>query len=89
MGDVADLTAKAYDIARMIPVGHITTYGQLTHIYLDESDVIGHIAKLAGYPTYSRYSLHSAGADVRHVGNAMKMLPTTTDIPWQVRPERQ
>jgi alkylated DNA nucleotide flippase Atl1 len=52
------------------------------------SDVIGHIAKLAGYPTYSRYSLHSAGADVRHVGNAMKMLPTTTDIPWQVRPER-
>lgn len=28
MGDVADLTAKAYDIARMIPVGHVTTYGQ-------------------------------------------------------------
>jgi len=27
MGDVADLTAKAYDIARMIPVGHVTTYG--------------------------------------------------------------
>lgn len=28
MGDVADLTAKAYDIARMIPPGRVTTYGQ-------------------------------------------------------------
>ena len=28
MGDVADLTAKAYEITRMIPVGHVTTYGQ-------------------------------------------------------------
>jgi alkylated DNA nucleotide flippase Atl1 len=28
MGDVADLTAKAYEIARMIPQGHVTTYGQ-------------------------------------------------------------
>jgi hypothetical protein len=27
MGDVADLTAKAYEITRMIPVGHVTTYG--------------------------------------------------------------
>jgi len=40
MGDVADLTAKAYEIVRLIPPGHVTTYG--------------HIAKLAGYPTYSR-----------------------------------
>ena len=55
---------------------------------LTKSDVIGHIAKLAGYPTYSRYSLVSAVADDRHVGNAMKMLPTTTDIPWQVSQER-
>jgi len=28
MGDVADLTAKAYEIVRMIPPGHVTTYGQ-------------------------------------------------------------
>ena len=27
MGDVADLTAKAYEITRMIPPGHVTTYG--------------------------------------------------------------
>jgi methylated-DNA-protein-cysteine methyltransferase-like protein len=50
--------------------------------------MIGHIAKLAGYPTYSRYNPLTAVADVRHVGNAMKMLPTTTDIPWQVSQER-
>jgi len=54
---------------------------------LTKSDVIGHIAKLAGYPTYSRYGPLLAVADQRHVGNAMKMLPTTTDIPWQVSPE--
>ena len=53
----------------------------------NSSDVVGHIAKLAGYPTYSRYDSISVGADDRHVGNAMKMLPTTTDIPWQVSPE--
>jgi methylated-DNA-protein-cysteine methyltransferase-like protein len=53
----------------------------------DGIDIVGHIAKLAGYPTYSRYSHPSAGADDRHVGNAMKMLPSTTDIPWQVSPE--
>lgn len=29
MGDVADLTAKAYEIVRMIPPGHVTTYGRL------------------------------------------------------------
>lgn len=28
MGDVADLTAKAYEIARLIPAGHVTTYGE-------------------------------------------------------------
>jgi methylated-DNA-protein-cysteine methyltransferase-like protein len=58
MGDVADLTAKAYEIIRLIPYGHVTTYGlfnassvetKLKHLHL------GHIAKLAGYPTYSRY----------------------------------
>ena len=27
MSDIADLTAKAYDIVRMIPHGHVTTYG--------------------------------------------------------------
>ncbi|AGV14440.1 methylated-DNA-protein-cysteine methyltransferase, variant [Cryptococcus neoformans var. grubii H99] len=41
MGDIADLTAKTYDIARLIPPGRVTSYG--------------HIAKLAGYPTYSRH----------------------------------
>jgi len=35
MGDVADLTAKAYDIARMIPVGHVTTYGPSAPICID------------------------------------------------------
>ncbi|OWZ42167.1 methylated-DNA-protein-cysteine methyltransferase [Cryptococcus neoformans] len=58
MGDIADLTAKTYDIARLIPPGRVTSYG--------------HIAKLAGYPTYSR-----------HVGNALKMLPPNSEIPWQ------
>jgi alkylated DNA nucleotide flippase Atl1 len=78
MGDVADLTAKAYEIVRLIPPGHVTTYG--------------HIAKLAGYPTYSRCeytlgcSVHGGlRADARHVGNALKMLPAGTEIPWQVR----
>jgi len=28
MGDVADLTAKAYEIARMIPYGMVTSYGE-------------------------------------------------------------
>jgi len=58
MSDIADLTAKAYEIARLIPHGRVTTYG--------------HIARLAGYPTYPR-----------HVGNAMKMLPGDSDVPWQ------
>ncbi|WVQ81991.1 hypothetical protein IAT38_004118 [Cryptococcus sp. DSM 104549] len=58
MGDIADMTAKAYDVARQIPFGRVTSYG--------------HIAKLAGYPNYSR-----------HVGNALKALPAETDIPWQ------
>ncbi|OCF42742.1 methylated-DNA-protein-cysteine methyltransferase [Kwoniella heveanensis CBS 569] len=58
MGDVADLTAKTYEITRLIPIGKVTSYG--------------HIAKLAGYPNYSR-----------HVGNALKALPPNTDIPWQ------
>ncbi|WVR07475.1 hypothetical protein IAU60_004517 [Kwoniella sp. DSM 27419] len=58
MSDIADLTAKTYEIARLIPHGRVTSYG--------------HIAKLAGYPTYSR-----------HVGNALKMLPPDTEIPWQ------
>ncbi|WWC90759.1 uncharacterized protein L201_005696 [Kwoniella dendrophila CBS 6074] len=58
MGDIADLTAKTYEITRLIPFGRVTSYG--------------HIAKLAGYPTYSR-----------HVGNALKALPPNTDIPWQ------
>ncbi|GFZ49458.1 hypothetical protein JCM24511_07578 [Saitozyma sp. JCM 24511] len=58
MGDVADLTAKTYELVRLIPLGMVTTYG--------------HIAKLAGYPNYSR-----------HVGNALKSLPPTSDIPWQ------
>lgn len=39
--NVADLTEKTYDIVRMVPWGRVTTYG--------------HIAKLAGYPTYSRW----------------------------------
>ena len=29
MGDIADLTAKAYEIARMIPYGRVTSYGEL------------------------------------------------------------
>lgn len=33
----------------------------------------GHIAKLAGYPNYSR-----------HVGNAMRDLPNGSSVPWQV-----
>lgn len=41
MGDIADLTAKTYEIARLIPHGRVTTYG--------------HIARLAGYPNYSRW----------------------------------
>ncbi|WVN90202.1 uncharacterized protein L203_105438 [Cryptococcus depauperatus CBS 7841] len=32
----------------------------------------GHIAKLAGYPNYPR-----------HVGNALKVLPPNSAIPWQ------
>jgi alkylated DNA nucleotide flippase Atl1 len=38
MGDIADLTAKAYEIARLIPAGSVTTYGKLvfsTRIYVD------------------------------------------------------
>ncbi|WRT68329.1 uncharacterized protein IL334_005305 [Kwoniella shivajii] len=58
MSDIADLTAKTYEITRLIPYGKVTSYG--------------HIAKLAGYPTYSR-----------HVGNALKALPSNTDVPWQ------
>ncbi|KAK1927046.1 6-O-methylguanine DNA methyltransferase [Papiliotrema laurentii] len=58
MGDIADLTAKTYEIARLIPHGRVTTYG--------------HIARLAGYPNYSR-----------HVGNALKMLPPDSTVPWQ------
>ena len=49
-----------------------------------DTDGPGHIAKLAGYPKYSRYIPITGVADGRHVGNAMKMLPSTTDIPWQV-----
>ncbi|CAK9781593.1 DNA binding methylated-DNA--cysteine S-methyltransferase [Cutaneotrichosporon oleaginosum] len=55
--NVAELTARAYAIAHAIPHGRVTTYG--------------HIAKLAGYPNYSR-----------HVGNAMKALPTESTVPW-------
>ena len=40
MDPIVDLTTKAYEIARLIPEGRVTTYG--------------HIAKLAGYPTYPR-----------------------------------
>jgi hypothetical protein len=29
MGDVADLTAKAYEITRLIPYGMVTSYGDL------------------------------------------------------------
>jgi len=29
MGDVADLTAKAYEIVRKIPHGMVTSYGEL------------------------------------------------------------
>ncbi|ODO06623.1 hypothetical protein I350_03980 [Cryptococcus amylolentus CBS 6273] len=57
MSDIAVLTARTYEITRLVPVGHVTSYG--------------HIAKLAGYPTYPR-----------HVGNALKMLPADSDIPW-------
>ena len=28
MGDIADLTAKAYEITRMIPYGRVTSYGE-------------------------------------------------------------
>ena len=28
MSDIADLTAKTYEIARLIPHGHVTTYGE-------------------------------------------------------------
>ncbi|TXT13796.1 hypothetical protein VHUM_01163 [Vanrija humicola] len=56
--NVADLMAKAYDIIRVIPPGRVTSYG--------------HIAKLAGYPNYSR-----------HVGQALRVLPSGSDIPWQ------
>ncbi|RXK41201.1 methylated-DNA-protein-cysteine methyltransferase [Tremella mesenterica] len=41
MSDIADLTAKTYEIARLIPPGHVTTYG--------------HIARLAGYPNHPRH----------------------------------
>nr|XP_019044589.1 methylated-DNA-protein-cysteine methyltransferase [Kwoniella bestiolae CBS 10118]OCF23519.1 methylated-DNA-protein-cysteine methyltransferase [Kwoniella bestiolae CBS 10118] len=71
MSDIADLTAKTYEITRLIPHGRVTSYGRKNIddiILLD----IGHIAKLAGYPRYSR-----------HVGNALKALPPNTDIPWQ------
>ena len=56
-GDVADLTAKAYEIIRMIPPGHVTSYGQLlpgTRECKVLTQRAGHIAKLAGYPRYSR-----------------------------------
>ncbi|RSH88664.1 hypothetical protein EHS25_002891 [Saitozyma podzolica] len=67
MGDVADLTAKTYELVRLIPLGMVTTYD--TPVALLRA---GHIAKLAGYPNYSR-----------HVGNALKSLPPTSEIPWQ------
>ncbi|EAL20511.1 hypothetical protein CNBE4310 [Cryptococcus deneoformans B-3501A] len=66
MGDIADLTTKTYDIARLIPPGRVTSYDRIGQSYFC------HIAKLAGYPTYSR-----------HVGNALKMLPADSEIPWQ------
>ncbi|ORX38578.1 hypothetical protein BD324DRAFT_367609 [Kockovaella imperatae] len=56
MGSIADLHAKTYEIVRMIPPGHVTSYG--------------HIAKLAGYPRYSR-----------HVGNALRDLPAGSTVP--------
>jgi alkylated DNA nucleotide flippase Atl1 len=38
MGDIADLTTKAYEIARLIPPGSVTTYGKLvlsTRIFVE------------------------------------------------------
>ncbi|BEJ15818.1 hypothetical protein CspHIS471_0504230 [Cutaneotrichosporon sp. HIS471] len=55
--NVAEVTARTYAICYAIPQGRVTTYG--------------HIAKLAGYPNYSR-----------HVGNALKTLPSGTPVPW-------
>lgn len=40
MADLAQLTERVYAIAHLIPEGRVTSYG--------------HIAKLAGYPSYSR-----------------------------------
>ncbi|EIW67296.1 hypothetical protein TREMEDRAFT_33896 [Tremella mesenterica DSM 1558] len=69
MSDIADLTAKTYEIARLIPPGHVTTYGMS---WLPPQHFTRHIARLAGYPNHPR-----------HVGNALKALPEDSTIPWQ------
>lgn len=49
---IVELTARAYEIARAIPVGRVTSYGTLQGH--KQKLTSGHIAKLAGYPAYSR-----------------------------------
>ncbi|KAH9971860.1 MGMT family protein [Lactifluus volemus] len=58
--DSAEFHQAVYDIVRRIPQGKVTTYG--------------HVARLAGMPTYSR-----------HVGQALKYLSPEADppVPWQ------
>lgn len=51
MSDIAILTERAYEIARRIPPGKVTSYGEWTVLL---ALTAGHIAKLAGYPNYSR-----------------------------------
>ncbi|KAK4688990.1 methylated-DNA-protein-cysteine methyltransferase related protein, partial [Tremellales sp. Uapishka_1] len=73
--NIVDLTAKTYELVREIPYGKVTTYGRWpwrTSVGLPSTASTGHIAKLAGYPTCSR-----------HVGNALKMLPLDSTVPWQ------
>lgn len=53
----ASLKEQIWQIIASIPAGNVATYGQ--------------IARLAGYPSHSRY-----------VGTTLKNLPHDTKIPW-------
>jgi hypothetical protein len=90
MGDVADLTAKAYEIVRMIPIGNVTTYGQRTSFSLRSTKInrFRPCSETRRIPELLEVCLFTANShcrlSIRHVGQAMKMLPSNSDIPWQV-----
>ena len=105
MGDVANLTAKAYEIARMIPHGMVTSYGKsatdspspscfcvkkTAHVTNRTHSEARRIPKLleVDFDAASELIAYAIAENAcrRHVGNALRDLPSGTDIPWQASP---